>query len=55
MPHLIAVPPRLVRFAFYKTKCQAIIFPCDMEEMSVNNVVAPRHQIPFQDQKTAGK
>jgi len=55
MPHLIAVPPHLVRFAFCKTKRLAVIFPSDMEEMSLNNVVAPRHQIPFQDQKTAGK
>jgi hypothetical protein len=55
MPNLIAVSPRLVHFAFCKTKSQAIIFPCDVKKMSMNNALRPCHQILFQCQKTTGK
>jgi hypothetical protein len=37
--NLIAVSSRLVRFAFCKTKSQAIIFPRDVEKMSMNNAL----------------
>jgi hypothetical protein len=55
MPNLIAVSPHLVHFTFRKTKSQAIIFPHDVEKMSMNNALQPCNQIPFQCQKTTGK
>jgi hypothetical protein len=55
MPNLITVSPRLIRFAFRKMKSQEIVFPRDVEKMSMHNALGPCHQVPFQCQKTTGK
>jgi hypothetical protein len=55
MPLLIAVPPCLVAFVFYKANHKAISIPVDMQHMCMNNIFQSCHEIPLKTQKSTCK